>query len=32
MIPHVLLNLENMLGKSDQMRGLPSISLPFRRV
>ena len=31
MIPHVLLNLENMLGKSDQMRGLPSISLPFRK-
>ena len=27
---HVLLNLLNEMGKSDKMRGLPSISLLFR--
>ena len=30
MSAHVLLNLLNELGKSDKMRGLPSISLLFR--
>ena len=30
MSAHVLLNLSNKLGKSDKMRGLPSILLLFR--
>ena len=30
MSAHVLLNLLNKLGKSDKMRGLPSILLLFR--
>ena len=30
MSAHVLLNLSNELGKSDKMRGLPSILLLFR--
>ena len=30
MSAHVLLNLSNDLGKSDKMRGLPSILLLFR--
>ena len=30
MSAHVLLNLLNNLGKSDKMRGLPSILSPFR--
>ena len=30
MSAHVLLNLLNELVKSDKMRGLPSILLPFR--
>ena len=30
MSAHVLLNLLNKLGKSDEMRGLPSILLLFR--
>ena len=29
MSAHVLLNLFNMLGKRDKMRGLPSILSPF---
>ena len=29
MSAHVLLNLLNELGKTDKMRGLPSISSPF---
>ena len=29
MSAHVLLNLLNELGKSDKMRGLPSILIPF---
>ena len=32
MSAHVLLNLLNELGKSDKMRGLPSILLLFRNV
>ena len=31
MSPHVLLNLSNKLGKSDKMRGMPSISSLFRK-
>ena len=31
MSAHVLLNLLNELGKSDKMRGLPSILLLFRK-
>ena len=30
MSAHILLNLLNLLGKSDKMRGLPSILLLFR--
>ena len=30
MSAHVLLNLPNELGKSDKIRGLPSILFPFR--
>ena len=30
MSAHILLNLLNKLGKSDKMRGLPSILLLFR--